>query len=79
MLEPRSLRSTCAHIQTRKVPREQQPLIRPPGTFSPQAGRRDVRHLLRAGEGIQRQAMRSTLPMYGRSTSGTVIEPSAFW
>jgi len=25
------------------------------------------------------QPIRSTPPMYGRSTSGTVIEPSAFW
>lgn len=25
------------------------------------------------------QAIRSSPPMYGRSTSGTVIEPSAFW
>ena len=39
----------------------------PPWPFS-RSGRRESGH-----------SMRSTPPMYGRSTSGTVIEPSAFW
>lgn len=40
---------------------------RPPGAFS------------RKREKETDHSMRSTPPMYGRNTSGTVIEPSGFW
>ncbi len=77
MVELRSLRSTHERIRTRKALREELPLIRPSGTFSPLAGRR-TRACSRLGDGTT-QAICSAPPMYGRSTSGTVIDPSAFW